>query len=245
MVLWHKFNYLIINKMKQEMNYEGMSYSELVAQKMALEMAINKMREQEMKRAFDELLKTYSVSKEEMMRIYFGEDYTSSIPVVENTLETGKAPLALPEPQVETPKEETISITPEPQEENKLEGLWNHPALKAPYTSKAGKKNEAAPEESPETELPTMESLLSDVPEYRELYTPKVLMKKSKKSLPTMDELLADDPTNRILCLGNQKEKGSPYRQHTRINHADGIIPTETATGKTMVYIPPRPTMKA
>lgn len=227
------------------MNYEGMSYNELVAEKMELEKAIKKMREQEMKRAFDELLKTYSVSKDEMMRIYFGEDSTTSLPVVENTQDTGKDLLALPEPKVETPKEETISITPEPQVENNVNDLWNHPALKAPYTSKAGKKKVAAPEESPETELPTMESLLSDVPEYKELYTPKVLMKKSKKSLPTMDELLSDDPTNRILCLGNEKEKGSPYRQHTRINHADGIIPTETATGKTMVYIPPRPTMTA
>ena len=111
--------------------------------------------------------------------------------------------------------------------------------------AKARKKNEVPPLGRPETELPTMESLLSDVPEYKELYTPKVLMKNSKKSLPTMDELLSDDPTNRILCLGNEKEKGSPYRHHTRINHADGIIPTETATGKTMVYIPKRPILKA
>ena len=229
--------------MKQKMNYEGMSYSELVAQKMALEMAINKMREQEMKRAFDELLKTYSVTKEELMKVYFGEDVTTA--TVENPLDSVKEPLALPEPQVVIPEEETVSITPEPQVENNVDDLWNHPALKAPYTSKARKKKVAAPEESPETELPTMESLLSDVPEYKELYTPKVLMKNSKKSLPTMDELLSDDPTNRILCLGNEKEKGSPYRQHTRINHADGIIPTETATGKTMVYIPPRPTMTA
>lgn len=231
--------------MEKKMNYEGMSYNELVAQKMALEMAINKMREQEMKRALDDLMQNYSITKEDLMRIYFGEDSTTSAAVVENTLDTGKAPLALPEPTVETPKEEAISITPEPQVENNVDDLWNHPALKAPYTSKAGKKKVAAPEESPETELPTMESLLSDVPEYKELYTPKVLMKKSKKSLPTMDELLSDGPTNRILCLGNEKEKGSPYRQHTRINHADGIIPTETATGKTMVYIPPRPTMTA
>lgn len=217
------------------MNYDGMSYNELVAQKMELEKAINKIREQEMKRAFNDLLKTYSISKDEMMRIFFGEDSTTSIPVVENTPDTGEVP----------PKEETVSITPEPQEENKLEDLWNHPALKSPYTSKASKKNEATPVEGPETEIPTMESLLSDVPEYKELYIPKVLMKKSKKSLPTMDELLSDDPTNRILCLGNEKEKGSPYRQHTRINHADGIIPTETATGQTMVYIPKRPTMIA
>ena len=90
-----------------------------------------------------------------------------------------------------------------------------------------------------------MESLLSDVPEYKELYTPKVLMKKSDRSLPTMDELLSGDPTNRILCLRNEKKKGSPYRQHTRINHADGIIATETATGQAMVYIPQRPTMTA
>jgi|GEM_PF-6187306 len=169
------------------------------------------------------------LTKEDLMRIYFGEDSTTSTATVENTLDTGKEPLALPEPQVE----------------NKVDDLWNHPALKAPYTSKAGKKKEAATVESPETELPTMESLLSDVPEYKELYTPKLLMKKSKKSLPTMDELLSDAPTNRILCLGNVKEKGAPYRQHTRINHADGIIPTETATGKTMVYIPERPTMTA
>ena len=226
------------------MNYDGMSYNELVAEKMAIEMAINKKKEQEMKRALDELLKNYSVTKEDLMRIYLGMDSTTTF-AVENTLDTGNELLALPESKEETPMVETVSYTPEPQEENKVEDLWNHPALKAPYTSKAGKKKVAAPEESPETELPTMESLLSDVPEYKELYTPKVLMKKSKKSLPTMDELLSDGPTNRILCLGNEKEKGSPYRQHTRINHADGIIPTETATGKTMVYIPPRPTMTA
>ena len=46
MVLQHKFNNLIINKMKQKMNYDGMSYNELVAQKMELEKAINKIREQ-------------------------------------------------------------------------------------------------------------------------------------------------------------------------------------------------------
>ena len=83
------------------MNYDGMSYNELVAQKMELEKAINKIREQEMKRAFNDLLKTYSISKEEMMRIYFGEDTTTSIPAVENTLDAGE----------ETPMEETVSIT--------------------------------------------------------------------------------------------------------------------------------------
>ena len=221
-----------------------MSYNELVAEKMAIEMAINKRKEQEMKRALDELLKNYSISKEDLMRIYLGVDSTTTF-AVENTLDTGNEPLALPEPKEETPMVETVSYIPEPQEENKVDDLWNHPALRTPYTSKASKKKDVATVEKTETELPTMESLLSDVPEYKELYTPKVLMKKSNKSLPTMDELLSDDPINRILCLGNEKEKGSPYRQHTRINHADGIIPTETATGKTMVYIPKRPTMTA
>lgn len=225
------------------MNYDGMSYNELVAQKMALEMAMNKMREQEMKRALDNLLKNYSITKEDLMRLYF-EDTLTSIPAMENTLDSGKEPLALPESKEETPMVEAVSITPEPQEENKVDDLWNHPALKAAYKSPVSKKD-VAPVESPGKELPTMESLLSDVPEYKELYTPKVLMKKSDRSLPTMDELLSDAPIKRILCLGNEKEKGSPYRQHTRINHADGIIPTETATGKTMVYIPKRPTMTA
>ncbi len=166
------------------MNYDGMSYNELVAQKMELENAINKMREQEIRRALDELLKTYSITKEEMTRIYFGEE-VAPVPVsVEKT----------------------------------------------------------------ETELPTMAELLSDVPEYKEVYSLKSPKKKSNRSLPTMDELLSEEPINRILCLGNLEPKGAPYRQHSRINHTDGIIPTETATGKTMVYIPPRkpkPTMTA
>lgn len=170
--------------MKQTMNYDGMSYNELVAQKMELENAINKMREQEMKRAIDDLLKYYSITKEDFIRIYFGEE-DAPVPVsVEKT----------------------------------------------------------------ETELPTMAELLSDVPEYKELYSLNTPIKKSNRKLPTMDELLSDDPTNRILCLGNLNPKGAPYRQHSRINHADGIIPTETATGQTMIYIPPRkpkPTMTA
>lgn len=230
--------------MKNVMNYDGMSYSELVAQKMELEKAINKMREQEMKRAFDELLNNFSATKEELMRIYFGEDVTTT--TVENALDPVKEPLALPEPQVVTPEEETVSINTEDKE-----SIWNHPALQAAYNPKVSKKKEntPAPEKTPveksEEDLPTMESLLSDVPEYKELYTPKAPKKKNNRSLPTMDELLSGDPINRILCLGNEKPKGKAYRQHTRINHAGGIIPTETATGKTIIYTPPKPTMVA
>ena len=229
------------------MNYDGMSYNELVAQKLELEKAINQKREQEMKRAFDDLLKNFSATKEEVMKLYFGEDVTTA--TEENALDSAKEPLALPESQEVTSMEETVSINTEDKD-----SLWNHPALLAAYNPKASKeKNTSASEkttvEKSEEDLPTMESLLSDVPEYKELYTPKApvkaSVKKSNRSLPTMDELLSGDPINRILCLGNEKSKGKAYRQHTRINHVDGIIPTETATGKTGIYIPPKPTMVA
>ncbi len=94
--------------------------------------------------------------------------------------------------------------------------------------------------ESEET-LPTMESLLSDDPEYKAFYHPVTPKKKDNRRLPTIDELLSDEPINKILCLGNEEPKGKAYRQHTRINHVGGIIPTETATGKTGIYIPPTP----
>ena len=91
---------------------------------------------------------------------------------------------------------------------------------------------------APEESLPTMESLLSDDPEYKAFYHPVTPKKKNNRRLPTLDELLSDEPVNKILCLGNEEPKGKAYRQHTRINHVGGIIPTETATGKTGIYIP-------
>lgn len=90
----------------------------------------------------------------------------------------------------------------------------------------------------PEETLPTMESLLSDDPEYKALYHPVTPKKKNNRRLPTFDELLSGEPVNKILCLGNEEPKGKAYRQHTRINHVGGIIPTETATGRTGIYIP-------
>lgn len=92
--------------------------------------------------------------------------------------------------------------------------------------------------ESEET-LPSMDSLLSDDPEYKEYYAPKHPEKKSDRTLPTMDELLSGEPINRILCLGNEVPDDKAYKQHYRISHVDGIIPTETATGQTIIYIPP------
>ena len=90
----------------------------------------------------------------------------------------------------------------------------------------------------PEETLPTMESLLSDDPEYKAFYHPVTPKKKNNRRLPTFDELLSGEPVNKILCLGNEESKGKAYRQHTRINHVGGIIPTETATGRTGIYIP-------
>ena len=89
-----------------------------------------------------------------------------------------------------------------------------------------------------EETLPTMESLLSDDPEYKAFYHPVTPKKKNNRRIPTIDELLSGEPVNKILCLGNEEPKGKAYRQHTRINHVGGIIPTETATGKTGIYIP-------
>lgn len=94
--------------------------------------------------------------------------------------------------------------------------------------------------ESEET-LPTLESLLSDDPEYKAFYHPMTPKKKNNRRLPTIDELLSGEPINRILCLGNEEPKGKAYRQNTRINHVGGIIPTETAAGKTGIYVPPTP----
>ena len=220
MVLKNKFNYLIINKMKTTMNFNGMSYEELVAQRNEIDKAINKMRRtQEIKTSFDEFLKKFSATKEEVMEILFGEEITSKTVIEEH----------------------------KKMEENKIENIWDHPALQAPYTPQVAKKEgitpspEKTPVEKTEEDLPTMEDLLSDVPEYKALYSPKTPVKKNSRNLPSFEELLSDEPVNQILCLGNEKPKGSPYCQHTRINHTDGIIPTETATGQTMVYISKRP----
>jgi hypothetical protein len=95
--------------------------------------------------------------------------------------------------------------------------------------------------ENSDEELSSLEDLLSDDPEYKAFYHPATPVKKNHRSLPSLDELLSGEPINRILCQGNLEPKGAAYRQHSRVCHADGIIPTETATGQTLVYIPPAP----
>lgn len=233
----------------KENNISEMSYTDLVAKNIALQENIKKMmeeanalqdalktkREEEMKRAFEEVIRTFSPTQEEMMDIFDRTFTTPTIPTEEIAPDNGKETLALPEHEEEN---KTLEVT----------DIWSHPALQAPYNPLSIKESvtTSAPEqttvEKTDESLPTMEELLSDVPEYKKLYTPKTPVKK-KRRLPAMDDLLSGNPVNQILCLGNETPKGAPYRQHYRINHTDGIIPTETATGKTMVFIPERPHM--
>lgn len=235
----------------RQSNTAEMSYTELVAKNNALQENIKKMmeeanalqdelktkREEEMKRAFDELLKTFSPTQEEMKDIFDRAFSTPTTPTEEIAQDNGKEPLALPEHKEEN---EAVEVT----------DIWKHPSLQAPYNPLTIKKSvdKPAPEQTPvaetDKELPTMEELLSDVPEYKKLYSPKTPEKKTRR-LPAMEDLLSGKPVNQILCLGNETPKGAPYRQHYRINHAGGIIPTETATGHTIVYIPPTPPVAA
>ena len=142
-------------------------------------------------------------------------------------------------------EEDSINSESKEEEENKAEtaSIWEHPALTAPYNPVAVKKSEepVVPEkplvENSDGDLPSLEGLLSDDPEYKAFYHPVTPVKKN--SIPTMEELLSGEPINRILCLGNEVPDDKAYKQHYRITHVDGIIPTETATGQTIIYIPP------
>ena len=250
MELQLKSNYFKINIMEKN-NISEMSYTDLVAKNNALQEEIKKKmeeayalqeelkakREEEMKRAFEELMNTFSPTQEEMKDIFDRVFSTPTTPTEEIALDNGKEPLALPEHEE---KNETVEMS----------DIWNHPALQAPYNPLSIKESvtKPAPEQTTvaeaDKELPTMEELLSDVPEYKKFFTPKTPGKKTRR-LPAMDDLLSGKPVNQILCVGNLNPKGSPYLQHTRVCHPSGIIPTETATGHTLVYIPPTPPIAA
>ena len=250
-----------------EMSYNELvaRYNEYLAQGYALMKAIASKREEEMKKAvrsYKESMAALGFSEEQMKAIL--DDDLSIINTISQECENRtnpeildvpqdneEEPQALPEPTWEkgdvTLVEEEDSINPETneEEENKVEtaSVWDNPALTAPYNPVAAKKSEApaVPEKTPDEELPSLEDLLSDDPEYKEYYAPAYPEKKNNRSLPTLDELLSGEPINRILCLGNLEPKGAAYRQHSRVCHPDGIIPTETATGQTLIYIPPVP----
>ena len=224
--------------MKKTMNLNGMSYIELVAMSVELQKTINLKREEAIKNALRSCMETYGVTKEEII----------SLLERENSIKE-EEPVVIPE-VVEIPKENVKEVLalPEHQEDTKVEtkptSVFDHPALQEDYNPLKTKESVPTPEPEKtsvaETEevIPSMESLLCDDPEYQKFYHPDTPKRKNNRTLPTMDELLSDEPVNKILCLGNLTPKGAPYRQHTRVNHVDGIIPTETATGKTLVYIP-------
>ena len=240
-------------------------FNEYLAQGYAYMKAIASKREEEMKKAvssYKESMAALGFSEEQMKAIL--DDDLSIINAASQECENrtnpeiqdvpqdnGEARLALPEPTWEkgevTLVEEEESINPEnnEEEENKAEtaSVWDNPALTAPYNPVVAKKNEApaVPEKNPDEVLPSLEELLSDDPEYKEYFAPTAPVKKNNRSLPSLDELLSGEPINRILCLGNLEPKGAAYRQHSRVCDPDGIIPTETATGQTLIYIPPVP----
>ena len=250
MELQPKSNYLKINIMEKN-NISEMSYTDLVAKNNALQEEIKKKmeeayalqeeikakREEEMKRAFEEMIKTFSPTQEEMKDIFDRAFSTPTTLTEEIALDNEKETLALPEHKEEN---EVVEVA----------DIWKHPALQAPYNPLSIKENvtTSAPEQTPvvetDKELPTMEELLSDIPEYKKFFTPKTPGKKTRR-LPAMEDLLSGKPVNQILCVGNLNPKGSPYLQHTRVCHPSGIIPTETATGHTLVYIPPTPPVAA
>lgn len=210
--------------MKKSINLNEMSYDELVSMSSDIQKALNLKKVESIKNTLLECMNTYGVTKEELVAI-LNEDESIN-------------PTTTPE------GEETPSL-PEPKEEPKTTSVFDLPELKESYnplTKKKRKKRETAPvpEKTPVDgdgkNLPSMESLLSDDPEYKEFYHP-VTPEKSKRLL-SFDELLSGEPIKKILCIGNEEPKGKAYRQNTRINHVGGIIPTETASGQTAIYIP-------
>ena len=217
------------------------------------------MRVNEVNEALRILMDTYGLTKDEMKSYLDGEvsidpvttqekdDQTEATEVVEKPQIEDEEPLALPESSQDGEVETEVSINPENQEKGGTVSVLDHPSLKAPYRPVAAKEevSTSEPDVTPmvetEGELASMDSLLSGDPEYKAFYHPVTPAKTSYRDLPTMEELLSGEPIKKILCLGNLKPKGTAYRQHTRVSHAMGIIPTETATGHTLIYIPPSP----
>lgn len=163
--------------------------------------------------------------------------------------------LAIPEfTQTSTTEETTPSdaqnndtIIPENKVETKTKSVFDNPAFKEKYnpvsTCKETKENvESDIKETVDTmseeKLPSMEELLCENPEYKAFYYPEETFIKKQRRLATMEELTSGNPVRRVLCMGNTLPKGAAFRQHTRQNNVRGIIPTETATGKTRIYIP-------
>lgn len=128
------------------------------------------------------------------------------------------------------------------------ESVFDNPAFKAPYHPVSCRKEQnAAPvETAPMTKstpisttdekIVPLSNLLSDDPRYETKATEH--SSKNRKKHLTMNQMLSGEPINQIILMGNESPKGAAYRQHTRLSHVDGIIPTETACGHTDIYIP-------
>jgi hypothetical protein len=200
--------------MMNTVNISGMSYDELVAMSNneleAMIQNAQKVINDRKKAREDAINKAVSAYKEAL-----------SLGITEEEMKAYFSAETTQVAEEVTPIEEQVSINPKKEEE-----------VSTP-------EPEVPPVEKTEGELTSMEELLSDDPEYKKLFAPKHPEKKSDRALPTMDELLSGEPINRILCLGNEVPDDKAYKQHYRISHAGGIIPTETATGQTIIYIPP------
>lgn len=190
-------------------------------------------------RTFVETMNSYGVSKTDAFSglskgnfLWSSQDMTTT---------------AIPEPVsittateiVENKKEE--EITPEV---SMTGSVFDNPAFKAPYHPVSCRKEQsAAPVETApmtksapisitEEKIVPLSSLLSDETKASEHSS------KNRKKHLTMNQLLSGEPINQIILMGNESPKGAAYRQHTRLSHVDGIIPTETACGHTDIYIP-------
>ena len=242
--------------MNKSMNLSEMTYKELVELSIDLPQMMAIKRANEVKDALREVMAIYGLTKEEMKSYLDGEDSINPantqgeedptevvvIPeMVENTPIEGEEPLALPESSQDGEVETVVSINPESKEENNVESKATSEFDPVAAKKKASIPVEKAPVKEVEDDVPSMESLLSDDPEYKAFYHPVAPVKKKSRALPTMEELLSGKPINRILCLGNEDAVGTAFRQNNRICHPSGIIPTETASGHTLVYIPERP----
>lgn len=191
---------------------------EMMKQTEAINAAI-RAKKQEMLDSIRSQMKAYGITTEEL-----SPRLPSTTPAVEE-----KSIPTVPE---------TIQVAPK--------DVFDDPALKAKFIPKAAqKKSVVAPKpvvETPATPVSEdktwcMEDMLSDSPEYMEYYQGKPSIKKNSKKRLHMESALSGEPIKQIICMGNTVEKGGPYRQNGRLNHADGIIPTEMASGPTGIYI--------
>lgn len=246
------------NGMLNAMNSCAMNYTSLLEQRTNMALALQELdalikakRKEDIEnltRAYvTAMMGAYQTSMEELnenlthsIQELSGNVFTTTTSAVDDQTLT-----ALPE-SAEENISEMDEIT-EPEEENKIESksgsIFDDPAFQELYNPLVAEEVDRTQDiktPSPETdeELPTMDELLSDGQNNN--VSIKEAPSKNNRILPTMDELLSGEPIPRILNLGNLDPKGKGFRQNTRICHTDGIIPTETASGNTLVYIPAR-----